>query len=291
MPTERNATLGDIAPRVRFAGIVEVTHEDLPEPRVGYVHRIFYLQSDRCHFTVGGEEYALERGGLLLLLSGTPYRILAPAEGATLLVINFDFFGGDNTPGEKVPTGALPLSLYHEEERVERVCFREGIFRHGYAVLRDASAYQADILAMIGEERRGEVFCANQLRAYLTLLLNRIFRRLLLARPVRGRDGHEEILTYLALHATEPLDNKMIGAIFHYHPNYVSDLIRAATGMPLHKYLLHLRLHRATELLLSGGLPIGEIARLCGFGTPAYFSEYFKRTYGCTPAVYRAANS
>jgi AraC family transcriptional regulator len=43
------------------------------------------------------------------------------------------------------------------------------------------------------------------------------------------------------------------------------------------------RLRRARELLRYGALPIGEIARRCGFEDASHFARVFKRELGCTP--------
>lgn len=286
MSLETSRSVSEIDPAVHFVGTVRVTPEDGRDMRIGYVHRLFCLKSGQCRIRVSDVEFTLQGEDVLIVMSGTPYRILVESEEASLLSVNFDFFGGSDGV-ERPPFRYVTESDFREENRVERVCFTEGIFRSGYAHIRAASDLTGLLDMLLSEEQRGEVFCQRQIRAYLLLCLNRIFRRLLLSPSGEEATRHEEILGYLALHFAEPIDNKTIAAHFHYHPNYIGELVRDATGLPLHKYLLRLRLRRATELLAAGTFPISEIARQSGFESAAYFTRYFRRMIGCTPSEYR----
>lgn len=49
------------------------------------------------------------------------------------------------------------------------------------------------------------------------------------------------------------------------------------------------RLEKAKNLLTMTDLPIWEIAPLCGYKSPAKFSEFIQRTLGITPSAYRAS--
>lgn len=286
MSLETSRSVSEIDPAVHFVGTVRVTPEDGRAPRIGYVHRLFALKSGECRIRVSDVELTLGNEDLLIVLSGTPYQILAGVEGASLLSVNFDFFGGSDRH-ERPPFRYVSESDFREENRVEKITFREGLLRAGYAHIRATTELAGLLDALLAEEERGEVFCERQIRAYLLICLHRIFRRLLLSPSGESVTRHEEILAYLAQHFAEPLDNRSVAAHFHYHPNYIGELVRGATGLPLHKYLLRLRLRRATELLAAGTLPISEIARQCGFESAAYFTRYFRRMIGCTPSEYR----
>ena len=74
---------------------------------------------------------------------------------------------------------------------------------------------------------------------------------------------------------------------FGFHKNYISTMIKEYTGMPLHRYLNRVRISHALDMLNDGDIPIGEIARLCGFCDIYYFSRYFKSAVGVSPSEYR----
>lgn len=71
-------------------------------------------------------------------------------------------------------------------------------------------------------------------------------------------------------------------------PNYISNMIKSCTGLPLHKYLLHARLENAVKLLEAQNLTVSEIAKMCGFGDLSCFSKYFKKETGISPMQYIA---
>ncbi|MBC6461559.1 AraC family transcriptional regulator [Actinomadura sp. HBU206391] len=61
---------------------------------------------------------------------------------------------------------------------------------------------------------------------------------------------------------------------------------RAATGLPPHAYLNHLRVRRARHLL-DEGLRAAEVAARTGFADQAHLTRHFKRTFGVPPGAYQ----
>ena len=78
-----------------------------------------------------------------------------------------------------------------------------------------------------------------------------------------------------------------LGAAFGYHPNHIGRLVRNAVGMPLHAYVMKIRVSRALALLSEEGRTVAETAELCGFPDSASFSKRFKAETGVTPASVR----
>ena len=64
-------------------------------------------------------------------------------------------------------------------------------------------------------------------------------------------------------------------------------LFKAAAGVPLGAYLLNNRINNAMALLRNSDLPLTEITRRCGFGSPPAFSRVFKSVLGITPLKFR----
>lgn len=62
---------------------------------------------------------------------------------------------------------------------------------------------------------------------------------------------------------------------------------RAAVGMSVGKYVLHLRLESARELLGGTDRPIDDIATACGFSDRFHLGRIFFREIGEPPAAYR----
>ena len=64
---------------------------------------------------------------------------------------------------------------------------------------------------------------------------------------------------------------------------------RRAFGEPPHAYLLTRRLERAASLLRSTDRSVAEVCVDVGLRSVGSFTSSFTRTYGLSPAVYRAA--
>lgn len=69
--------------------------------------------------------------------------------------------------------------------------------------------------------------------------------------------------------------------------DYLSQLFRKATDIPLSSYINENRLARARELLALSALNIAEVSQAAGFYDPSYFTRLFRRTQGMTPSEYR----
>ena len=72
--------------------------------------------------------------------------------------------------------------------------------------------------------------------------------------------------------------------------DYLRKLFQKELGGTPHRYLVDKRLKMAAELLVSdanaGARTIADIAPLCGFHDPLYFSKMFKKRYGTAPRYY-----
>lgn len=64
-------------------------------------------------------------------------------------------------------------------------------------------------------------------------------------------------------------------------------LFRKNTGMTPGNYFMHLRLEKAKGLLTDTGESISSVADICGFDSPAYFSNVFTAREGVSPRAFR----
>lgn len=73
--------------------------------------------------------------------------------------------------------------------------------------------------------------------------------------------------------------------------DYLRKLFKSEMGMTPHNYLVSLRMQMAEKLLCSTSgdeQNISQIAYVCGFSEPLYFSRVFKKNFGCSPKNYAA---
>ena len=70
-------------------------------------------------------------------------------------------------------------------------------------------------------------------------------------------------------------------------PSTASKIIRDKTRMNFKRYLTHVRLECAKNLLNGTEKSIQNIAVECGFSSSSYFIRVFKTEIGITPLQYR----
>ena len=78
---------------------------------------------------------------------------------------------------------------------------------------------------------------------------------------------------------------------FNYHPNYLSRLIKAETGLTFQEHLSENRMNRAVFLLKNSDMPIYKIVAECGYQNQNFFYQKFMKKYGQTPKEYRDLES
>ena len=85
------------------------------------------------------------------------------------------------------------------------------------------------------------------------------------------------------------LDKFLRSLPFSY--DYLRKLFKKEMGITPHQYLCDRRLATAAEWLSTAyndSSNIADVARVCGFNEPLYFSRMFKKKYGLSPSFYRS---
>ena len=59
--------------------------------------------------------------------------------------------------------------------------------------------------------------------------------------------------------------------------------LKSLLGLSASEFIKDIRLKRAAQLLKMNGKNISEVAYMCGFGDPKYFSKCFKKQFGVNP--------
>lgn len=82
------------------------------------------------------------------------------------------------------------------------------------------------------------------------------------------------------------LDEVLVSVPYCY--DHLCRLFRQELSTTPHKYLINLRLQAAADLLMSGynANSISDIAYMCGFKDPLYFSRLFKKRYNTSPSAF-----
>ncbi|MBR5868280.1 MAG: helix-turn-helix domain-containing protein [Clostridia bacterium] len=274
-------SLGEIVPCMRHTGRVRLSPADGSRVRIAYDQRLFAPREGEIEIVAGPVNRKIGPGEVCLIGSGIPYRIGAAGERAVVLACNFDFFGGPGPEDGEAPIPLADPEGFEPNGLRERVSFTGGFLGEGAAVF--ALDPEGEGLLKLLEEEFLYVARFHRVAAagYFAALLAR------LARGGTSPDRREDFLSYILAHYTEDLTYRHMGEVFHYHPNYISHVVREKTGLPLRRYLLRLRVRQASRLLLDKEVSVEEVAAQVGFRDVSYFVQYFKKVTGMTPGELR----
>lgn len=247
---------------------------------VSYDSKLIFVLGGDISAVVGGEKTGhIGFGGILYIPAGTPYKLKGKFfKGA---VIGFDFtdrYGErfDLCPAEPSEFNA---ALCHDADIPGP--FDKHILLEGC----EAEAEKYERMCNLSVSCEGEFFA--RLSAMLKLELLRIAESVSEnALPVRMV---ESLDAYIRENCKDEISNTEVGAIFGYHPYYISRVLKEKKGTTLRQYIISYRLKLAKRLLEVTGKTVNEIAEETGFTDASYFTKTFKGAFGATPKEYRNA--
>ena len=99
--------------------------------------------------------------------------------------------------------------------------------------------------------------------------------------------GVQDVISYMKDHVAEHLTLQELAAYANLSVSRFSQLFKEQTGHSPVDFYIHLKIQRAGQLLTSTSLKIQDIATLCGWENPYYFSRSFSKLTGHSPRQYR----
>lgn len=96
------------------------------------------------------------------------------------------------------------------------------------------------------------------------------------------------MLKHILENLSQPLRAEDVSSVVGLHPNYALNLFTQVMHVPLHKFVVRMRLIRARHLLFEGSLSIENVAFRSGFTSLSQFYAQFRDAYGLTPREMRA---
>lgn len=273
----------EIKPYVRYARYMISSPNDARIESIPYDARIFFTVSGDGAIFANGTEYKMQSGALLLLPSGMSYSIIPGTSDVRYAILNFDYNYSEKMI--KAPISPAQRNNFKKNEVIPVPTFAENISSRDAIYIKNAMPLCDSLSDIVREYSRRMLYFEEKCSAQLASLLFEIYRR-------AGACGAsfdmriDDILSFIDSHFSEELSNKKIAEEFSFHPNHISAVIKQATGMPLHKYLIHTRLRHAIGMLDAGEKNISAISDACGFFDAAHFSRTFKSAFGCNPKKY-----
>lgn len=97
----------------------------------------------------------------------------------------------------------------------------------------------------------------------------------------------ELVRAYLESNLGRDLDMRAVASAAALSPFYLTRVFKARFGVPPYRYLIGLRIQRATELLLDSSLTVTQICHRVGFDPLSHFITTFRLQVGVSPSAYR----
>ena len=249
---EKQLSFEELCPHVREVGYQRGDFWQIP--RRIYDHQMLYSLSGTAHLTLEAERYTLHPGQLTIIPPDTPHENVSEA-GFTNIHLNI----GEATLAFKQP------AIIRDDGNQTIL----HLFSDAYLLFRGDPDKRAALLSSYG----------NLIVRYMNVSHT--------AHPKnRVAEAIEQSILQNYANASFNLEELLRSMPYCY--DYLCKLFRQETGMTPNKYLNSLRLQSAADMLCSvyRSNSITEVAHLCGFRDPLYFSRMFKKRYGVSPKEY-----
>lgn len=143
---------------------------------------------------------------------------------------------------------------------------------------------------ILKELQRRDPLCETLAAGLLVELLAMIGRQRTIASSedeYQDRQRMMHIVEHMQHHYDEPLNVDHYARQCNMSRYYLEHIFTQQIGRSLYAQLIDIRMEHACELLRCSNLLIYDIARMCGYGDPLYFSRAFAKRYEMSPTAYR----
>lgn len=101
------------------------------------------------------------------------------------------------------------------------------------------------------------------------------------------RQKLKDVLSFIRKNIDKSISLEELAEVSGMSPRYFCRVFRNMTGRTPIDYVNYYRIETASQMLITTGDSITEIAFNCGFNDMSYFSKTFKRLKGITPSKFR----
>lgn len=273
-----------IEPFVRYVHYLPLAPNSEYADTVPYDNRLFFACHGTGEIEVEGVRYNMERGALLIIPSGVQYRLLTPECDVTYIGINFDYTSENSDRPTPIPPAAA--AAYEPGMKLEHIWFSDCACFNGVVYLSDCLHLNGILMNVYREYTHRLIYSDGIMSSMMKELLLQCARSKYVGELRGNSETVNKIIDFIHENYGKRLTNKEIGDRFGLHPNYASNLFRAFTGIPLHRYVLETRISVSVKMLAAHELSISEIAECCGFSGVYHFSKAFKKIIGVSPSKY-----
>ena len=97
---------------------------------------------------------------------------------------------------------------------------------------------------------------------------------------------HRRLLVdYIDANLDQSLSLKELATVSGLSISHLKTLFSNTFGLPVHRYVVRCRVERARSMLLSGDLPMSQVALEAGFADQSHMANCMRRVLGLTPGA------
>jgi len=97
----------------------------------------------------------------------------------------------------------------------------------------------------------------------------------------------QRVMEYVHQHFARDLSLNELASVADVSPSHLKTVFRRTTGLPVHQYIIRLRVEYAVRLTLQTKLPLSEIAIMAGFANQSHMARHTRRIIGTSPGALR----
>ena len=214
-----------------------------------------YILQGSCHYYHDDGDFSLSAGSVVYLPSGSRHRLVIDSESIEFYRIDF------------VLTLDGEIALFSN---------------HPVKLCDTAPAEAVQALTAMAENYQ---FLDNTLGK--KALLCTVLQSLSSPADTPRQRKLAPAITYLMEHLTERISCAHLAKLCLLSQARFFDLFHAEFGLPPLEYRAKLLIRRAKQLLREGSFSVTEISDMLGFESVSYFSRFFKKHTGLSPAAYK----
>ena len=237
--------------------------------------------SGECKLAQDGREYALKKGTFQVLFPDTPHYGTEPtSKDQSHFWCHFNLPDGFfiKETEDSTELGKNGLCILPEFSQIDN-CEK-------FFVLFSQMIDEAE--KMYEGNEHAKVICDSYIKILLLSLSVQCMENSLNAN--RKHAATTKLKEWLRIHACDGITACDAANALNYNPDYLTQILKADTGMTLCEYLNDIRLKKAKNLLLNSNRTVSKIAYEVGFSDEKYFMKLFKRKENVTPTQYRNAH-
>ena len=227
-----------------------------------------------CYNKKHGEAY-LKKGDILFRTPGETYEFSKISTNSYMLTLDFSgetssFDYHRNAPGPIQPISKNPLL-----ENLDYI-----IHFSDYGSI--ASIYEK--LFSLSDHNSPAAIClvSELLHRLNAQIYHRKFKEL---KPEES--ACDIVMAHIRQNPSDKITLSSLSELVHLDKSYLTRIFKKKFGKSPIDTLIDIRMSKALELVANTDAGVFEMAQLCGYNTPSFFSSEYKKKYGMSPLAHR----